>query len=113
LSAGGIMTLFESRNGSIWIGTHGGGANILDPVTRLIRQLPHDQRNPGAVSFPNVSAFEEDSHGNMWIGTDGGGLDLARADGSVVRVFRHADDDPSSLPANTVWSIAVDNQDHL
>ena len=30
-----------AHDGQIWIGTHGGGANVLDPATGLIRQLPY------------------------------------------------------------------------
>jgi ligand-binding sensor domain-containing protein len=32
-SSAGIMTIFESRSGEIWLGTHGGGVNVLDPAT--------------------------------------------------------------------------------
>ena len=40
LSASGIMTIFQARDGQMWVGTYGGGANILDPATGLVRQLP-------------------------------------------------------------------------
>ena len=112
LSAPGIMTIFEARSGEIWIGTHGGGANILDPASRGVRQLPYGSQ-PGAVSSPHVTAIAEDAHGNVWMGTDGGGLDLARADGTVVKVFRHDANDLTSLPANTVYALAVDAHDRL
>jgi len=113
LSAPGIMTLFQARTGQLWIGTHGGGVNILDPMTGLVRQLPFDSPQPGAVSAANVSAFAEDREGNVWIGTDGGGLDLARADGTVVRVFRQEANNPASLPANTVYALATDAQNRI
>src|SRR6059058_5529487 len=98
------MTLFEARNGAIWVGTHGGGANVLDPASGRIRQLPYGSGAPGALSSPHVTAIAQDSHGNLWMGTDGGGLDLARADGTVVKVFRHDARDPGTLPANTVYA---------
>ena len=77
LSDAGIMTIVEARNGQLWIGTHDGGANVLDPDTGLIRQLPYGSSTPGAISAASVSAIAEDLNGNFWIGTDGGGLDLA------------------------------------
>jgi streptogramin lyase len=86
---------------------------VVDPVTHRIEQLPYGSSEPRATSFPDVSAFAEDSRGNMWIGTDGGGLDLARSDGTVVKVFRHDPKDPGTLPANTVFAIAVDPQDRV
>jgi ligand-binding sensor domain-containing protein len=110
LSAAGIMTIFETRTGQLWIGTHGGGVNILDPLTGLVRQVPF---GAGAISAASVSAIAEDRNGNLWIGTDGGGLDLVRADGTVVKVFRHDPDNPATLSANMVYAVAIDAQDQI
>ena len=41
-SAAGIMTILESRDGQMWIGTFGGGANVLDPATGTVRQLKYE-----------------------------------------------------------------------
>jgi signal transduction histidine kinase/CheY-like chemotaxis protein/HPt (histidine-containing phosphotransfer) domain-containing protein len=112
LSAAGIMTIFQARDGQMWVGTWGGGANIVDPGTGLVRQLPYGS-DPGAVSADSVTAFAQDSQGDLWIGTNGGGLDLARSDGTVVKVFRHDPHDPSSLPSNTIYSLAVDSRDRV
>ena len=108
LSAEGVMTIFESRDGRIWLGIHDGGANVLDPASGAIRQLPYAAHAPGSISAASVTAFAEDLQGNMWIGTDGGGLDLARPDGTVIKVFRHDDSDPQSLPANTIYALDAD-----
>src|SRR5437762_2270706 len=107
------MSLFEARDGAIWVGTHGGGANVVDPARGRVRQLPYGSAAPGAVSSPHVTAIAEDAHGDLWMGTDGGGLDLARADGTVVKVFRHDARDPGTLPANTVYALAVDARDRV
>ena len=101
-SAAGIMTIVESRAGQIWIGTFGGGANVLDPATGTIRQLALQ------AGSENVSAIAEDREGNFWIGTDGGGLSLTRSDGAVVKSFRHDPNDPKSLPVNIVYAISID-----
>src|ERR1700728_2234399 len=58
LSAAGLITIFEARSGQLWIGTHGGGANVLDPRTGLIRQLSYGTQ-AGAIA-PNVNAISED-----------------------------------------------------
>ena len=107
LSADGVLSIAESRAGEIWIGTYGGGANVLNPVTKSIRQLPFGNAE-GAVSASNVTAIVEDARGYFWLGTEGEGLDLARPDGTVVKVFRNDPGNPSSLPANTVYALAID-----
>lgn len=111
-SAPGILTMTESRSGQIWIGTLGGGMNVLDPATGAIRQLPFGTGEPGAVSAAEVTSIAEDSHGNLWIGTMNG-LNLARADGHVIKVFTNQPHDPASLPANTVYAVIVDAQDRV
>ncbi len=113
LSAAGIMTIYEAKDGRIWFGTHGGGANVLDVGTGLIRQLPFESTARGATSGRNVTSFAEDRNGNMWMGTDGGGLNLARPDGLVFKVFRHDPDNARSLSANTVYGITADKEGRL
>jgi signal transduction histidine kinase/ligand-binding sensor domain-containing protein/CheY-like chemotaxis protein/HPt (histidine-containing phosphotransfer) domain-containing protein len=108
LSAKGVMTIVESHSGRIWLGLYNGGANVLEPTSGLIRQLPFGSAAAGAISAASVTAIAEDLQGNMWLGTDGGGLDLARPDGTVIKVFRHDAHDPASLPSNTIYAIAVD-----
>ncbi len=93
------MTIVSTRSGPIWVGTFGGGANIVDPATGQVRQLPHGTARRGAISASIVTSIAEDASGYVWIGTDGGGLNLARADGTVVKVFRH---DPKDARRCTV-----------
>ena len=113
VSAEGVMTIFEARDGRLWLGIHDGGANVLDPATGLIGQLPFGTKAPGAISAASVTAFAEDPQGNIWMGTDDGGLDLARADGTVVKVFRNDPADPASLPSNTVYALEVDGEGRI
>src|SRR5256886_15155380 len=81
-------TIFEARNGAIWVGTHGGGANVLDPASGRIRQLPYGSGAPGALSSPHVTAISQDSHRNPWMWTGGGGPDPARGRRPGVKVVR-------------------------
>lgn len=110
-SAAGIMTITEISGGQIWIGTFGGGVNAIDPTTGSIRQLPFGD-SAGAVSSAEVTAIAEDSLGNLWIGTMSG-LNLANADGRVRKVFRKQAHDNASLPANSIYAIAIDAQDRV
>ena len=107
LSDAEILSIFESRSGAMWLGTWGGGVNVLDPGTRTVRQLPFGS-DAGAVSAPIVTAITQDARGNFWFGTLGEGLNFARADGTVLKVFRHDPEDPSTLPDDTVYALAVD-----
>jgi signal transduction histidine kinase/ligand-binding sensor domain-containing protein/CheY-like chemotaxis protein/HPt (histidine-containing phosphotransfer) domain-containing protein len=112
-SAEGIQTIYEGRDGRIWLGVHDGGANVIDPATGVIRQLPFGASIRGAISAASVTAIAEDNQGNVWLGTDDGGLDLAKQDGTIVKVFRHDPADPASLPSNTVYALEVDGEGRI
>jgi signal transduction histidine kinase/ligand-binding sensor domain-containing protein/CheY-like chemotaxis protein/HPt (histidine-containing phosphotransfer) domain-containing protein len=110
LSAPGVMALEMTRAGQLWVGTFEGGANIVDPRSGKVRQLPFGKGGAGGVSAANVTAILEDPRGNVWLGTEGGGVNLMSADGQVVRVFRNDPGSEESLPSNNIYSLAVDAQ---
>ncbi len=70
LSSNLVLSLFEDREGSIWLGTEAGGLNLLKSKkfnTYTTRDgLPNDL----------VKAIYQDPHGGIWIGSNGGGLTL-------------------------------------
>jgi len=78
LSAPGIMTIFESRRGQIWVGTHGGGANVLDPATGLYPPTPLRWFHTGRDQRGQRQCNRRRPAGQSVVRTDGGGLDLAR-----------------------------------
>ncbi len=57
-----------------------------------------------------IRAIYKDSRGFMWFGTHNG---LARFDGTNVVLLRHIQGDSTSIPDNTVNSIAEDSQKQL
>ena len=65
-----VLSLFEDREGSLWIGTEAGGLNLLKSKkfnTYTTKDgLPNDL----------VKAIYQDAQGGIWIGSNGGGLTL-------------------------------------
>lgn len=65
-----VLSLFEDREGSLWIGTEAGGLNLLKSKkfnTYTTKDgLPNDL----------VKAIYQDTQGGIWIGSNGGGLTL-------------------------------------
>ncbi len=70
LSSNLVLSVFEDREGSIWIGTEAGGLNLLKSkkfTTYTTKDgLPNDL----------VKAIYQDAQGGIWIGSNGGGLTL-------------------------------------
>jgi len=88
LSAAFVTALFNDRQGRLWVGTYGGGIDILQgsaaqPSFRHLstaRGLPDD----------NVNALLEDGQGRIWVSTDNG---LAMVDPATLatRALRRAE----------------------
>ncbi len=67
-----ILPIFKSENGTIWIGTLGGGLNrVIQGITPDKDQF---ERITVADGLPSnvVKAIEEDSSGNLWLATNHG-----------------------------------------
>lgn len=76
-----IETIYQDREGNIWIGTRSGGVNYL-PKTgiKFNNYFPGMGRNP--LSSRKVRSLVEDENKNIWVGTEDAGVFLLPADRS-------------------------------
>lgn len=104
-----ISTLFEDRQGVLWIGTTGGGGLYrYDPQTGWLRQFGV-LADGSRLSSPDISTIFEDVHGVMWIGTTDGGLNAFDPSTEHVQQYGYSPTMPDSLSNDTVWAIAEDS----
>ncbi len=74
LSNNVVLSLAE-REGQIWIGTDGGGINILDPETGLFSLLEHiPGRDNYSLPANSILCLYNDRNNNMWAGSIRNGL---------------------------------------
>jgi ligand-binding sensor domain-containing protein/signal transduction histidine kinase len=100
LKESGIFALMASRDGSLWIGTEGGG---------LVRYQGGRFRAYGSregLSDGFVRALFEDRNGAIWVGTDNG---LLRSAGDRFERV----DNTNGVPALAVHAIAEDHEGGL
>jgi len=77
LSSSATRELFRDRDGMIWIGTEGGGADKFNPHTEKFQHFAPDPANPNTIGGDRIIGIFQDHSGGMWFG--GGGLtDLSR-----------------------------------
>ncbi len=88
-----VSSLFESPDGTLWIGTYGGG------IARL-RNGRIEAFHPELLGSDRIRAFHLTSGGVLFIATAGGGL--LRIDGENVTRFTTRD----GLPSDRIWTIA-------
>lgn len=61
-------------NGEIWLGTDGGGINILHPESGTITVLEQTPGNPHSLPANTILCLHSDSSDNVWAGTTREGL---------------------------------------
>jgi len=70
-----VKSIFvKEKEGSeiIWVGTNGGGINLINTQTHQVEYLMHDEKNPNTLSGNVVTSITECSDGLIWIGTENG-----------------------------------------
>ena len=108
LPADGVMSLYEDRLGTLWIGTFRGGLASIDRATDKITRYPFGAQAANSLSSSKASAIVEDSLGNLWIGTAGGGLNLFERKSGRFYAYRRDDQDRDSLSDDTVYALHLD-----
>ncbi|WP_232793833.1 hybrid sensor histidine kinase/response regulator transcription factor [Siphonobacter sp. SORGH_AS_0500] len=110
LNSNAIFCLKEDRQGNLWIGTNGGGINILNVKTNTIEKLVSQSDNTDDITKPSnnyIRAFEEDKSGRIWAGTFGGGISLYNPKTKTFSFYKKKN---SGLPSNYILSIKEDSK---
>jgi len=93
---------------ALWVGTYGGGINILDSDGKRFTRLQSQRDDPTTVSSNNVLAIHVDRSGTVWVATSDRGVNRFDSERKqFVRYAREADD-PSSLSSDNLRSIYED-----
>jgi signal transduction histidine kinase/ligand-binding sensor domain-containing protein len=92
LAHNSVRTIYQARDGALWVGTVGGLSRLHEGAIR----------NFGAadgLASEHVRAIHEDAAGELWVGTYGGGLHRLRGERFVAVSLRQglADDVVSSI----------------
>jgi len=95
-----VMALHEDRDGTLWIGTYGGG------VARL-RNGRVEAFRPDLLGSERIREFHETPDGILFIATAGGGV--LRVSGNDVTRFTTRD----GLPSDRIWAIEDDGSGGL
>ncbi len=103
LGADDVRALIETRDGTIWAGTAGGGLSRFtgDPERPFVTLTRRD-----GLSRDTVWSLLEDTDGVLWAGTDGG---LNRLDHGRIATF----DRRQGLPEDVVNCLLEDDLGHL
>ena len=70
----GILSVFEDRSGSIWIGSGNEGIFRFNPEKNGFEHYGFDPKNEDGISSARINCFYQDDFNVLWVGTAQGGI---------------------------------------
>ena len=113
LSHNDVRALCAVRSGQLWIGTDGGGVNLLDPRTGQFTHLVNQPGDPRSLGSSSVTCIFEDRSGLIWIGFWGSKLDLYNPRHIRFSHFQTNPDDLHGMSSNEIRSLLEDRSGTL
>lgn len=106
-----IFSLFEAKDGTIWIGTMGSGLFRYNPVEKDYKRFTYNEDAPDAspISSNSINSIMEDHAGRIWVSTDRGGL--CRYDKDTESFIKYGQKE--GLPDDIVYKVLEDNEGNL
>lgn len=112
LAANWVECLYIDREGTLWVGTYGGGLNRFDPETETFTRFQHDPDDPTSLSRDSVTVILEDHTATLWVGTMGG-LNRFDRETETFTHYRHDPENPTSLGNDQVRALFEDRRGTL
>lgn len=104
-----VTSIFEDRDGRLWVGTFGAGAFRLDRKNGTFRYYKTDAGDPTSLNRNVVLSIYQDFQGTIWLATAGGGLNkYNEATDSFSALTEH-----DGLPNNFIYCIIPDELGNL
>ena len=110
ISNNSISTMLVDSANRLWVGTWGGGLNLLDKETQQFVHYKHDADNSYSLGANKVQSLFESRNGDLWVGTNGAGLNKFDRDAQQFIRFSDIDKNIDKAGENRVWSIAEDSR---
>lgn len=117
MSANGLShndagNLMLDRDGRIWVGTWGGGANLYQPQTGKFQQFFHDPLRNDSISSNRIQSLFHDQSGSIWLGSYDHGLSRYIGQNSFEHIEKITEK-KSSLSHNRIWDIEDNDSNSL
>ncbi|MFT5560647.1 MAG: PAS domain S-box-containing protein [Litorivivens sp.] len=104
LSSSAVTAVSASSDGTVWVGTFGGGLNEILPGGSILHHR-FDSHDSASIPEDTVMSLYVDSADRLWVGTRSSGLAIYDSAQGLVKLFDQSSDIPFRLSSNAITSI--------
>ncbi|MBC8053666.1 MAG: response regulator [Sphingobacteriaceae bacterium] len=108
LTHNAVYSILEDSNGRIWVGTNGGGLNLIHPATGHSEYFIN-KNNQNSLINNDIRCLAEDEKGQIWIGTYGG-ISVLNPNS---RKFHHFSKYNSGLRQDVIYALFLDSHNTM
>ncbi|MEE9463291.1 MAG: two-component regulator propeller domain-containing protein, partial [Bacteroidales bacterium] len=113
IASNNLRVVYESSDGTIWVGFYGAGLNRMDKDTERFTLYTPNPSDSASLSFNVVFSLHEDREKFIWVGTYGGGLNRLDPSSGNFTAYVHDPNNPHSISNNRIRCIFEDLQGTL
>jgi signal transduction histidine kinase/ligand-binding sensor domain-containing protein/CheY-like chemotaxis protein/AraC-like DNA-binding protein len=90
LNSDQIFCTTQDKNGLIWVGTNGGGINVMDSNHKVVFRYTSKVQSLVDRKLPlnnYIRFIKEDRFANVWVGSHGSGVAMINADKTIIKHY--------------------------
>jgi ligand-binding sensor domain-containing protein len=110
LSNNSVNAILVDKDNTLWVGTDGGGLNVLDKGSQEFRVIRKNDLDQNSISGNNIWALMQDDEGLIWIGTYGAGLISFNTQTGQFTKYKADRNNPEALSNTRVLALLEDSQ---
>jgi signal transduction histidine kinase/ligand-binding sensor domain-containing protein len=101
-----VWSIAETKQHTLWIGTDGGGLNIVNSAGQRIQTCTYSEFDERSISSNTIRSICIDAEGNAWLGTYYGGISYYTPLPIPFRWYKREFSNDHSLRNNSVTAFA-------
>jgi two-component system sensor histidine kinase ChiS len=112
-SGGAVTALCEDQEGTLWVGTSGGGLNAFDRKTGKFSHYVHDEQDPGSLCAGDIVCIYPERSGSLWIAASvdwWGGLNKLNRTKPLFAHYVGREGKPGSLTSSEINYVFEDKK---
>jgi signal transduction histidine kinase/ligand-binding sensor domain-containing protein len=101
-----VWAIVETKHHTLWVGTDGGGLNIIDTNGKNIQTCVYSEFDGRSISANTIRSIYMEPEGSAWLGTYNGGISYYAPLPILFRWYKKEFGNEQSLLNNSVTAIA-------